>query len=152
MTVDELLEKFGTLMFEAGMARGELSVVMRMSKDFSGLPDAPAKVHLIKSDKPDKKSLTPLKDKKEERGITPYKKIITKIINSFDRAVNTGEILRIAKQEYPQYQFTKHDIGSILNNMLKTREVLRPERGMYQRMEQSTDGKGPTLEPGGDSG
>jgi hypothetical protein len=128
MTLDELLARYGELMHEAGIVRGELAVMMRMSKEFHNLPDAP----IIPS------SLTisePIKLKKVGRPTSQNGEIILKVVNSYDRAVSGSEIYEVVKKDHPNHKFTSQGVSATLGMLSRNGEIIRAHRGLYQRIE-----------------
>lgn len=150
MTIDELLERYGQLMHEAGEVKGELKAKLHLAKEFADIPEKP-QIQVSMFGTPSGKfnpipaidliAIPPSEriewDRKyQDRGSLAG--MIMRTMKEFPtRPVDTGTIYAKALQLYPDRTFNKERFQQSLYDLANNNLIDKPSRGLYKHKEES---------------
>ncbi len=151
MTLDELLNRYGELMHEAGQVKGELKVMMRMSDTFRHLPeqepgkDVRIEINMPKIEPKEKKKLrkhmnTSRTGKNGQRyTIINPRPAILDAIEGFDGPISSTMIKRafapIYKERYGAPDpITRSSFAKAMADLARGGKIRRVEHSIYEKI------------------
>ena len=138
-TIDALLKKYGALMHEAGVCKGELLVHLRFSASLKDLPDNPlfvdTPVHLGESAPSQQPEPEPMILARKSR-IQHYEVHIIEIVNKQTEPMTIKDVHRLVMEAVPHLNLGVDQVNNCLVRLVQKGYLTKIKRGLYGPLKQ----------------
>jgi hypothetical protein len=150
-TINELLERYGELMHEAGMVKGELLAKLHLAKEFATITEPQVQIVMQPPPSTEKNhvdllSIPPSErieydERYREKGTLAG--MIMRVMQEFPtRAVDTDMIYSKALQLYPDRTFSKSRFQQTIYILAEDGLIAKVGRGQYKRKDPNAKDNG----------
>lgn len=125
MNINDLLDRYGQLMMEAGMVKGELITRLHFAKEFSEIPEQDIQIQITAPP-----TVPTLPAKRKPRGFA-YTDAIRLHFREHNQPMKVDDIFKSLQESFPDYELLRPNLVSALTRLVSLKELTHAGRGVY---------------------